>query len=168
MGVYPKDENNNILQEATIQEMHCQHFTYDTRINGVCYGFYEGSLNNQRIIEHRGAIGSFNSYLVLLPEQNVGLFISSNSAGGIKANDIIKQEFLDRYYPLPDSSAQQLPTDFQQRAKLFTGSYGTTRSPYTTYEKLLGLMGGINIKATEDHLLINSKQFVEVRQQGSH
>ena len=155
-------ENNSILQEATVQEMHRQHFTYDPRINGVCYGFYEGSLNNQRIIEHRGAIGSFNSYLVLLPEQNVGLFVSSNSAGGIKANDILKQEFLDRYYPAPDSSSLQSPTDFQQRAKLFTGSYGTTRSSYTTYEKLLGLMGGVDIRATDDYLLLNSKQFVEV------
>ena len=155
-------ENNSILQEATVQEMHSQHFTYDPRINGVCYGFYEGSLNNQRIIEHRGAIGSFNSYLVLLPEQNVGLFVSSNSAGGIKANDILKQEFFDRYYPVPDSPAQKLPADFQHRAKLFTGSYGTTRSSYTTYEKLLGLMGGVEISATESHLLLNSKQFVKV------
>lgn len=103
------------------------------------------------------------SYLVLLPEENVGPFDSYNSVGGSKANDIIKQAFLDCYYPVPDSSALQPPADFQQRAGQLTGSYRTTRSSYTTYEKVTGLlMGGVDIRATEDHLLLNSKQFVEV------
>ena len=157
-----------ILQEATAQEMHRQQFTYDPRINGMCYGFYEGSLNDQKIIEHVGDTIYFHSLLVLLPEENVGLFVSFNSIdtepenrfGGARVE--LKQAFLDRYYPIPDSSSLQTPADFQQRAGQLTGSYGITRTVYTTYEKLMGIMMKIDVSATEDGLIFLSKQWVEV------
>lgn len=69
--------DKRILQEATTQEMHRQHFASDPRINGICYGFFEGNLNNQKIIKHGGDTPIFHSLLVLLPEQNVGLFFPS-------------------------------------------------------------------------------------------
>jgi CubicO group peptidase (beta-lactamase class C family) len=157
-----------ILQEATAQEMHRQQFTYDPRINGMCYGFYEGSLNDQKIIEHGGDTIYFHSLLVLLPEEKVGIFVSFNSLdmepenrlGGARVE--LKQAFLDRYYPIPDSSSLQTPADFQQRAGQLTGSYGITRTVYTTYEKLIGIMMKIDVSATEDGLIFLSKQWVEV------
>lgn len=157
-----------ILQEATAQEMHRRHFTHDSRINGMCYGFYEGSLNDQKIIEHGGDTIYFHSLLVLLPEEKVGIFVSFNSLdvepenrfGGARVE--LKQAFLDRYYPIPDSSSLQTPADFQQRAGQLTGSYGITTTVYTTYEKLIGIMMKIDVSATEDGLIFLSKQWVEV------
>ena len=115
-----------ILQEATAQEMHRRHFTHDPRINGMCYGFYEGNLNDQKIIEHGGDTLYFHSLLVLLTEENVGLFVSFNSLDRTPTNPGARVEllhaFLDRYYPVPDSPAPQPPVDFQQRAGSFTGS----------------------------------------------
>ena len=157
-----------ILQEATAQEMHRRHFTHDPRINGMCYGFYEGRLNDQKIIEHGGDTIYFHSLLVLLPEENVGLFVSFNSIDTEPENPLggarveLLQAFLDRYYPVPDSSSLQPPADFQQRAGQFTGSYGITRTVYTTYEKLMGLMMKFDVSATEDGLIFLSKQWVEV------
>ncbi|RCV62916.1 CubicO group peptidase, beta-lactamase class C family [Methanophagales archaeon] len=157
-----------ILQEATAQEMHRWHFTHDPRINGMCYGFYEGHLNNQKIIEHGGDTIYFHSLLVLLPEENVGLFVSFNSIDTEPENPLggarveLLQAFLDRYYPIPDSSSLQPPADFQQRAGQLTGSYGITRTVYTTYEKLMGIMMKFDVSATEDGLIFLSKQWVEV------
>jgi len=155
--------DTRILNESTAKEMHRQHFTHDPRINGVCYGFYEQNLNNQRIIEHGGDTIYFHSLLTLLPEQKVGLFVSFNSVGGATARKELKQAFLNRYYPVPDSPELQSPADFQQRFKRFTGSYKMTRSSYTTYEKVLSLMGGYpHVSATNDSLLFGGKQYVEV------
>ncbi|KAF5413336.1 MAG: D-aminopeptidase [Candidatus Methanophagaceae archaeon] len=157
-----------ILQEATAQEMHRWHFTHDPRINGMCYGFYEGHLNNQKIIEHGGDTIYFHSLLVLLPEENVGLFVSFNSIDTEPENPLggarveLLQAFLDRYYPIPDSSSLHPPADFQQRAGQLTGSYGITRTVYTTYEKLMGIMMKFDVSATEDGLIFLSKQWVEV------
>jgi len=157
-----------ILQEATAQEMHRWHFTHDPRIKGMCYGFYEGHLNDQKIIEHGGDTIYFHSLLVLLPEENVGLFVSFNSIDTEPENPLggarveLLQAFLDRYYPVPDSSSLQPPADFQQRAGQLTGSYGITRTVYTTYEKLMGIMMKFDVSATEDGLIFLSKQWVEV------
>jgi CubicO group peptidase (beta-lactamase class C family) len=161
--------DTRILNETTAKEMHRQHFTHDPRINGMCYGFYEQNLNNQRIIEHGGStIYYFHSLLVLLPEQNVGLFVFFNSLGGKTARTELKQAFLNRYYPVPDAPAPQPPSDFQQRANQFTGSYKVTISSYTTYEKVLSLIiPGLRaaytyVSATRDGLLFGGKQYVEV------
>jgi CubicO group peptidase (beta-lactamase class C family) len=157
-----------ILQEATAQEMHRRHFTHDPRINGMCYGFYEGHLNDQRIIEHGGGTAYFRSLLVLLPEENVGLFVSFNSLDTEPENPLggarveLLHAFLDRYYPVPDLPALQPPVDFQQRAGRLTGSYGITRIVYTTIEKLKGLMMKYDVSATGDGLIFLSKQWVEV------
>jgi len=153
--------DTRILNESTAKEMHRQHFTHDPRINGMCYGFYEQNLNNQRIIEHSGLLPPFVSLLTLLPEQKVGLFVSFNSLDG-GARTELKQAFLNRYYPAPDAPVPQPPSDFQQRTKQFTGSYMNIRSPYTTYEKVLGLMGGLDVSATEESLLVFDEPFVEV------
>jgi CubicO group peptidase (beta-lactamase class C family) len=127
--------DTRILNESTAKEMHRQHFTHDPRINGMCYGFIEGNYNNQRIIYHTGGLIYFKSLLMLLPEQDVGLFVSFNSPDGGKAQTELKQAFIDRYYPVPDAPAPQPPSDFHKRVKQFTGSYKSTRSSYTTYEK---------------------------------
>jgi CubicO group peptidase (beta-lactamase class C family) len=152
--------DKRILNESTAKEMHRQHFTHDPRINGMCYGFYEGNLNNQRIIMHYGDLFHFHSLLVLLPEKNLGLFLSFN--GGGEARTELKQAFLNRYYPAPDAPEPQPPSDFQQRAKRFTGSYWATRSSYTTYEKIVGLVYGYDVSATDNCLLFGGKQYVEV------
>ena len=153
--------DKRILQEATTQEMHRQHFASDPRINGICYGFFEGNLNNQKIIKHGGNTPIFHSLLVLLPEQNVGLFFSFNSPDGAARSELL-QAFLDRYYPVHDSLAPQPPVDFQQRAGQFTGSYRATQTIHTTYEKAKGLLGALVVSATEDGLILLSKQWVEV------
>jgi CubicO group peptidase (beta-lactamase class C family) len=144
-----------ILQEATAQEMHRQHFTHDPRVSGCAYGFLEMHVNNQRIIGHGGATLLFHSILVLLPEQDVGLFASYNSAGGAEARLDLLQAFLDHYYPAPKSPAPQPPADFAQRAARFTGGYLYAQSNQTTLEKLMRLFQPLTamVSATGDGTL---------------
>ncbi len=49
--------DTRILQEATTQEMHAQHFTNDPSdpgLPGIDWGFYEQRIDGQRIVEHGG------------------------------------------------------------------------------------------------------------------
>jgi len=151
-----------ILQEGTAQEMHRRQFSHDPRINGMSYGFVEGRFNGRKNIGHGGGTPYTSSLLVLLPEENVGLFVSFNTPANIGAQVELLNAFLNRYYPVPDSSSLQPPEDFRQRAGRFTGSYRSTRSVYTTYEKLNGLMMKNDVSATEDGLIFLSNQWVEV------
>jgi len=91
-------KNNRILKAATVQDMHLCHFSSDPKSNGMAYGFFVMDQNNQHIIGHTGVTGTFYSLLVLLPEHDVGLFVSVNTASGGMANEVLLKLFLDRYF----------------------------------------------------------------------
>src|SRR5262249_46018044 len=73
--------DKQILRPETAKLMHSRTFGSDDRLNGMALGFYEESRNNQRIIGHGGDTEYFHSDLHLILAQNVGLFVSYNSAG---------------------------------------------------------------------------------------
>jgi len=150
--------------------MHTQLFTHDPRVDGNAYGFWEMTYNNLRTLVHGGDTVWFHSLLALIPEKNLGLFVSFNSVGGSwPAYDNLMKAFLDHYYPAHAMADIEPPRDFKKRARRLIGSYGVTRVVETTYEKLMALMMVAKVKATEDsNLLITmpmglgSKQWVEV------
>jgi len=134
-----------ILKEATAQQMHSTLYTPDPRLSGTTYGFFDFSDNGQRTLGHSGESHPFNTLLLLLPDQNLGVFVSYNSEGGGNLTNQhlgFERAFFDHYYPAPAVDPIQPPADFAERAARFAGSYRLTRSSYTTLEKITGLMGG--------------------------
>jgi CubicO group peptidase (beta-lactamase class C family) len=125
-----------ILQEATAKAMHAQQFTNDPRVPGMAYGFWEQQLNHQRLLVHSGDTFLFHSLLALLPEQQVGMFVSYNSAEGGSAPSTLLQAFLDHYFPAPQEARPSPPAGFAERASQISGDYWSTLRSYTTYEKL--------------------------------
>jgi CubicO group peptidase (beta-lactamase class C family) len=71
-----------ILKEVTTQQMHSTLYTPDPRILGTAYGFFDFSDNGQRTLGHSGATLGFRTLLLLLPDQNLGVFVAYNSMGG--------------------------------------------------------------------------------------
>jgi len=146
-----------ILEEETTKLMHTQLFTHDPRIDGNAHGFWEMTYNNIRAIVHGGDTFLFHSLLSIIPEKNLGLFVSFNSVGGSwPVYDNLIKAFLDHYYPAPELTDIEPPRDFMRRAKRFTGSYGVTRVVETTYEKLMGIMMTVKVEATEENTLLIS------------
>ena len=143
-GLY-SDENIagvRILEEATAQQMHSTLFTPDPRILGTAYGFFDFSDNGQWTIGHNGgaAFGEMNNSMLLLPDQNLGVFYIYNSTG----SDLLTTQhfgfmraFFDHYYPSPAAAPLDPPADFAEKAGRFTGSYRVTQSTYTSLEKTL-------------------------------
>lgn len=147
--------NTRILQAATAEDMHKQHFTHDSRLPGMAYGFYEQSINNLHLIAHAGDTGLFHSLLALVPDAHVGLFVSYNSIGGEIARDTLLQAFLNRYFPATKVSLPGTLQGFNQRADQISGSYLVTRRNYTTYQKLFNLLVSTNVSPAGDgHLVI--------------
>ncbi len=149
--------NSSILQDATVKKMHSQLFTHDPKLSGLAYGFYEFNLNDQRLIQHGGDTLRFHTLLTLLPEHNIGMFVSYNSlgegAGAVRARSELLGVFLDRYYSSPVPVSPEPSADFRQRAGKFTGSYRTTRSSYTTFEKIINLLSEVRVTSNLDGTL---------------
>ncbi|MFC7044476.1 serine hydrolase [Halobacteriaceae archaeon GCM10025711] len=136
-----------ILDAATAREMHADRYTPHPAQNGWAYGFYEADRNGQRVIGHGGSTAWFHSQLVLLPDHDVGLFFSFNSAGGHEARDEVTEAFLDRYFP---GEVPSTPGDVDGQADRVAGTYRSTRMAYTTFEKV-GMLGrDLTVSAVDD------------------
>ncbi len=144
-------KNIRILQADTAQEMHHQHFTQDPRVSGIAYGFLETPINGQHIIGHAGGRMVYFTGFVLLPEHNVGLFVSYNGSNGERARERFIQAFMDHYYPGAPVSVPQPKPDFADRAKRFVGSYQNSRHNGSTFEKLNGIVMDTSIKLTSNN-----------------
>ncbi|HEY5731569.1 MAG TPA: serine hydrolase, partial [Anaerolineales bacterium] len=133
-----------ILNEATARQMHGTLFAPHPNILGNAYGFFEFNDNGQRVIGHSGSGEPMESLLLLLPEQNLGVFVVYNSLGAGELNRQhfgFQRAFFDHYYPAPAVEPIHPPEDFAERADRYVGAYKWTMSSYTTLEKYFALMG---------------------------
>ena len=161
-----------ILKESTMQQMHSTVYTPDPRLLGSAYGFADLSDNGQRTLGHEGYFPPMHSQLLLLPDQNLGVFVAYNSEGGgalTKQHVGFQSAFFDHYYPAPAVEPIQPPADFAERAGRFVGPYRFASSPATTFQKVGGLVGAntVEIRDPGDGTLLLSMggyewRFVEV------
>jgi CubicO group peptidase (beta-lactamase class C family) len=149
-------EDQRILQEATAVQMHQKLFAHDKRIDGMAFGFFENVINGQRIISHGGDTILFHTGLFLIPEQNVGLFISTNAVGGAKVGKAVLKAFLDRYYPVDEAGEVKPSADFAERIAPYLGDYTMSRNNFTTIEKVFGLFNPTSVSLSEDGYLVVS------------
>lgn len=143
-----------ILSEETAALMHAPAFSNDPRASGMCLGFYETRLNNERIIGHGGDTDTFHSLLAIIPERGTGFFVSYNSVGGSRARYDLQAEFVDRFYPASASTAPE--KDPETSAGTYTGTYQPTRHNYRTFEFYLSSPEQIRIEQGEKGLLLTS------------
>jgi CubicO group peptidase (beta-lactamase class C family) len=160
-----------ILNKSTMKQMHSTLYTPDPRLLGTAYGFFDFSDNGQRTLGHIGYSPPMNSLLLLLPNQNLGVFVVYNSEGG---SDLTLQHlgfqraFFDHYYPTPAVKPIKPPADFTERAGQFEGMYSPTQGSYTTIDKVGKLFDAVEISAPGDGTLLftiagSEWHFVEVK-----
>jgi CubicO group peptidase (beta-lactamase class C family) len=137
-----------ILKPETARLMHSRLFALDDAANAMCYGFYEESRNNQRIIGHGGDTVFFHSDLHLVLDQKVGFFVSYNSAGnssglGDSPRANLWEAFLDRYYPA--AVAATASASAKDDAKAAAGTYVLSRRSENSFLKVASLLGQFTV-----------------------
>ena len=145
-----------ILSEQTAQQMHSQLFTPDPRILGMAYGYFESSINGHRIISHGGDTQFFHSNLWLILDQNTGIFVATNGAGGATIATMLIYNYMDHYYPVAPLPARSPSADFASRVKPYLGTYYSARRNFTTFERLMGGMPPYNLSLDAKNNLILS------------
>jgi CubicO group peptidase (beta-lactamase class C family) len=161
-----------ILKPETAQLMHSRTFGLSPDMNGMAYGFYEESRNGLRILGHGGDTQWFHSDLHLVPEKNLGFFISYNSEGKGEGSPrtMVWYSFLDRYFPYAPPTAQP-PAEEKSSAKSLAGPYWSSRRAETTFLSLTSMLsetavttnrdGTISLAAAKD-FAGNPKHFREI------
>ena len=143
-------QNSQILQPKTTELMHQTHYQIHPQLPGTGYGFRERLINNRRAIGHLGSLRGYSSSLTLIPEENIGIFIATNSFDNIHGQFIAR--FFDRYFPQPSST----PSDKPQHSSLarYTGTYRDMEYPRATAAKLIGVFQHIKIIEQPDGTLL--------------
>ncbi|HEY5730282.1 MAG TPA: serine hydrolase domain-containing protein [Anaerolineales bacterium] len=159
-----------ILEEITARQMHSKLYAPDPRILGAAYGFFDFSDNGQRTLGHTGGSLGFTTMLLLLPDQNLGVYVvyNSESSGRLTTQHIgFQRAFFDHYYPAPAVEPIRPPADFTQRADRYVGIYSPTLRPYTTLEKFGNLISPmyppIEISDPADGTLLYNDRGIEMR-----
>jgi CubicO group peptidase (beta-lactamase class C family) len=146
-----------ILSGSTVEQMHATLYAPDPRLRGTAYGLFDISENGRRTLGHDGDTMGFKTQLLLLPDENLGIFVAYN---GEEASALTLQHFgfqrafFDHYYSPPAVEPVQPPADFAGRAGRFEGSYRMARAAYTTLEKYRNIMGGVEISDPGDGTLL--------------
>ena len=140
-----------ILKPETAKQMHSRLFTPDDRLNAMAYGFYEETRNGKRIIGHGGDTVVFHSDLHLILDENVGFFVSYNSAGKgeISPRTVLFEAFLDRYFPYTPPPGTKVENAKQDAADV-AGSYKTSRRFESSFLALTTPLGEAKVTPNAD------------------
>lgn len=146
-------DGQRILKPETVAQMLNTVTAYDPRQNGIALGFYENSRNGLRIVEHGGDTIYFHSDLHLVPGENLGFFVSYNSAGKASTppRSPLWAKFMDRYFPVSDTNA--LPAKDAIKgltAQDVAGAYLSSRRADTSLLRLFTELGQPSVTARED------------------
>jgi CubicO group peptidase (beta-lactamase class C family) len=140
-----------ILRPETARLMHSRQSGPHPALNGMALGFYEQNRNGHRIISHGGDTVYFHSDLYLIPDVQVGLFMSYNSAGKgeMDPRAAVFEKFMDRYFP--DTAPPQATLASAARdAKTVTGLYLSSRRSETTILSVVSAFEQLKVSANSD------------------
>ena len=71
--------DTRVLAESTARLMHQRSFAPDPRLDGYAHGFKERTLNGHRVIMHDGTWERFASAMLLVPDADLGVFVSTET-----------------------------------------------------------------------------------------
>jgi CubicO group peptidase (beta-lactamase class C family) len=146
-------EDGRILEAGTVDTMHRRHHVRHPAVNNWRYGFYEHGPVGGGAIGHSGSTGSFESQLVLVPGQDVGVFVGYNAApsGGVVAGDV--DRILREYDLLPGTPPPTPATASgrRRRAEAVAAEYAATAFSYDDGpERALGLLSRVTVDTVGD------------------
>ena len=162
-------DGTRVLSAEAVDALHRQWFTPHESLPGVGFGFNRLRRDGVLVLRHTGGVPDFASDLVLVPELDLGLFVSYHSGNAFGAKAELVDAFLDRYVPVDDP--RLTPDGRPARADAIEGRYRSVGvSERSTYGKLplaLFYRSPIEVQFETDGTLVtdtggNTERWIEV------
>ena len=125
---------HQILKKEMLSTLQSQQFTHHPELDGRAYGFFEKSFRGRRSLDHGNTRNGFVSYMYLVPEDSLGIFVTINGGRGSFRAKVVN-DFLKAIYPeieieVPKKNAQTISLD------QYRGKYYSTRANKTGIERI--------------------------------
>ncbi|MEN1759862.1 serine hydrolase domain-containing protein [Anoxynatronum sibiricum] len=156
-----------ILQEETIDQIFGETTTPHPQLDGMAHGFIKATFNGREVFHHPGGTMLYDTGLYLIPEENIGFFIS-HSGGSALVNNRIFLQLMDHYFPWEAQNDLKIPEGMADRSAAYGGEYYQNRRSFTNTDAALSLIfGRIQVMTDETgHLLVTNMgethRFVEM------
>jgi CubicO group peptidase (beta-lactamase class C family) len=120
-------------------------------MNGWNYGFNTYQLpGGVQGIGHGGATSYFLSDMVIVPELRLGVFVSTNTAGGTRLASLVPNAIVGRFYGTPLEGLRPGDPALKDQADAYAGTYMSTRRAYSGLEKLAFTFAGATEVSVSD------------------
>ena len=143
-----------ILRPETAKLMHKTALQIVPGVPGMALGFYHEDRNGHDIIGHGGDTQWFHSDMHLILDENVGLFISVNSAGHESLVTSVRRDFfdgiMDRYFPAAAAANAPAIPSAKADAEKIAGLYYLSRRSDSNFGVVASLAQQLPIKANAD------------------
>jgi CubicO group peptidase (beta-lactamase class C family) len=158
-----------LLKPETARMMHDFEISAFPALPPMALGFYRNDIRGQRIIAHGGDLTFFHSDLNLFTKDNIGIYISTNSAGsGLKdIRGALLSGFIHRYLPISSPDRKVAAATARQHAQQVAGTYVFSRRTDSNFGRLGNLFGELPLAANDDGSLSfsfkgQSNRYVEI------
>lgn len=141
-----------ILDSASFSRIHGTEFRASPFVSGIGLGIYElVNWNGISTIGHGGDTFWFHSLMALVPEKNLGLFVSFNTQTADYSQ--VFGLFMDHLSPLEPVSQDVRLT--RENSEKFTGLYRYNRYPHNDLTRISSIMSTLKISYDTNGYLIS-------------
>jgi len=156
--------NNGSLDGAVIygpqaaQAFHTPIRKTPAGVNGWRHGFMEYALPGGRTgFGHAGGTLSFLSNMVVAPDLNLGVFISTNTETGGDLAMGLASQVVGQFYQPPQAFPRPGSPALKDHTRTYDGYYLGTRRAYRGLETIVGLItGGVTVRVNDDGRLMTA------------
>jgi CubicO group peptidase (beta-lactamase class C family) len=125
-------------------------------INGWAHGFAVVDMPGGHLgYGHDGGTLSFFSEMIVVPDLNLGVFISTNTDTGPELSGGLPNAIVREFYAPPQTFPRPNAPELAQSAAIYNGYYLATRRPYSGLEGfVLSLRAGASVGVSSDGRLL--------------
>ncbi|RQH03395.1 serine hydrolase domain-containing protein [Natrarchaeobius oligotrophus] len=153
-------DGGRILEPESVDAALDRWFTHHDAVPGIAFGLLEDERRGVRILHHDGMVPGFYSYLVLVPEYDLGLFLAYNTNTGGAANADVLEAFFEEFVPRTDAepSLETEPDGPPRRADDLVGTYRGVRIAESTHARLSSTLqaGQIDVSVDDGYLVTDA------------
>ena len=112
--------DTRILMDETVAEMQKRQFANQEVFEGMGYGFVRDRVNGVLVLKHEGALPGYATTMLLLPDEQMGIYVATNSLSGICFE--FEEAFFDYFYEKQEVLDKQ-SKESKQDEDFYVGTY---------------------------------------------
>jgi|GEM_PF-484698 len=124
-----------VLTAEAANAMQVRRFANGPHLPGYAYGFAENTVQNRRVLEHTGEFNGYASILFLVPSEDLGVFVATNSERERFCREVVTR-LMQHYYPDREQLDRPVPPQrLSAGLDQYVGTYRTVRHAHRTLDK---------------------------------